>query len=143
MDRSTRIALESLSWDPVPGVDADGRPYLAWTRGGDCFHVYASSHLSIEIKRETYGRDGRTAARCVVRDRADPTIRIEAWQPADTAPKDGTYFRAKVRWPRDPAGMTRIVERLRWDLGVSPAWRTSEGWYETMLLGWRPCQGGA
>lgn len=157
MDRETREALERLGWDPQPGVDSEGRPYLGYVRGPDSFHIYASSHLEIASKRLPYGSEGRTAVRCVVTATREGArthsvgsfdgltifqgphvgVEIEAWRPADSAPKDRTLVQGRYRWKQDPPGRIR-TGLLRWiETGLYPSWRTPEGWYET-LLAWRP-----
>jgi len=66
MDAVTRMVLKSIGWREQPGLDADGRPYLAMVRGAEYFHVHEASALKFEVKPKPYADGERTSKQVVV-----------------------------------------------------------------------------
>lgn len=66
MDAVTRLILKAVGWREQPGLDADGRPYLAMIRGSEYVHVYEASALKIEVKPHPYADGERTSKQVAV-----------------------------------------------------------------------------
>lgn len=60
------MILTSIGWREQPGLDADGRPFLAMIRGEEYFHVYEASALKIEVRAQPYADGERTSKQVAV-----------------------------------------------------------------------------
>jgi len=70
MDEDTRKTLAFMGWREEPGVDAMGKPYIAFVRNGHYFHVTLDSRRELKQTRVSYGNAGRRANQVVTWERS-------------------------------------------------------------------------